>query len=566
MGTAQGPVTSELEQAGTAPEFGAHTPLAEKLLAVAIRAQNFTGSSGVAIALTEGQEMVCRASWGTSAPDVGAKLSIEHSFTGLCVRTGEPLRCDDAQSDPRVDPEACRALGISAIAVAPVRRGLKVVGVIAAFSDTPNAFTDKHLLILVTLSEVIVELVDESQAAPPPAQAADWPAIATVVPEPASPLDQAVPAPASGASAVVFKEEPRVAATSSAAARTDPAVPQPPLRSVAAPSRAPARPTAHDSAADLFEVPRKEQIEVRPASLDRGPALQAAKTGTPSSVRLVPLKPPAAAPDFGPELTFSGYETEPSGHRRWLLAAAILAIFAVIVLAGWRLYVARSAGTAKPAPAVATQPQAAPAPQAVPAPQPAQAQEMKPSESAMAAGKHSPSNSAAIAPSPSKAAATSETPDDVTIRRAPQPVVEADEPVRRPTASGKSRALPASETQAPQLALPSPDLPAVLAQPSPTVVTAPVSRMVAAQLVTRVPPAYPEAARRLQMAGKVVLKATITKAGSVGNVEWVSGNELFRNSALAAVKQWRYKPASLNGQPVDSDLQIVLQFSRPTSR
>src|ERR1700740_2101989 len=126
MGPAHGPATSELEQARTAPEFGAHTPLAEKLLAVAIRAQNFTGSSGVAIALTEGQDMVCRASWGTSAPDVGAKLSIEHSFTGLCVRTGEPLRCDDAQSDPRVDPEACRALGISAIGVAPVRRGLKV--------------------------------------------------------------------------------------------------------------------------------------------------------------------------------------------------------------------------------------------------------------------------------------------------------------------------------------------------------------------------------------------------------------------------------------------------------
>ncbi len=173
MGSAQGSVTAELEQARSAPEFGAHTPLAEKLLAVAIRAQNFTGSSGVAIALAEGQEMVCRANWGTSAPEVGAKLSNENSFTGLCVRRGEPLRCDDAQTDPRVDHEACRALGLSAIAVAPIRRGLKVIGVIAAFSDTPHAFTDKHLLILTTLSEVIVELLDDPQPVRPLPQTVD---------------------------------------------------------------------------------------------------------------------------------------------------------------------------------------------------------------------------------------------------------------------------------------------------------------------------------------------------------------------------------------------------------
>ena len=88
MGSAQGQVPSGVEQARTALEFGAHTPLSEKLLAVAIRAQNFTGSTGVAIALAEGDQMVCRANWGTSAPEVGATLSLENSFTGLCVRTG----------------------------------------------------------------------------------------------------------------------------------------------------------------------------------------------------------------------------------------------------------------------------------------------------------------------------------------------------------------------------------------------------------------------------------------------------------------------------------------------
>ena len=141
-----------------------------------------------------------------------------------------------------------------------------------------------------------------------------------------------------------------------------------------------------------------------------------------------------------------------------------------------------------------------------------------------------------------------------------------DEPVRRPANGGKSRTAQVPEAQAPQLALSSPELPAVLAKPATAAaVTAPVSHIIPPQLVSRVPPVYPEAARRLNMSGKAVLKATISKNGSVANLQWVSGNELFRSGALAAVKQWRYKPAILNSQPIDSELQIVLEF-HPTNR
>jgi len=585
MGSAQGPVTSELEQARSAPEFGAHTPLAEKLLAVAIRAQNFTGSSGVAIALTEGQEMVCRANWGTSAPEVGAKLSSENSFTGLCVRRGEPLRCDDAQSDPRVDPEACRALGISAIAVAPVRRGLKVIGVIAAFSDTPHAFTDKHLLILTTLSEVIVELLDD--------------------PHPVRPLPQAVEAAASNlmratgvAQAPVAPRVEKSAVTSVAQEPAAPPVEEVPLVAPAAPvplDKAPEPPTARDRASDQLagskpegsspDGSRKKEDEIWPSALDPGPLPQPPKTAFPpprsqtglggdhapppqqtktvpagdaASARLKLVKPPATmpAPDFGPELTFSGFEADASPRRRWLLLAAVLAIFAILAAAGWRLQVARNASMAKHAPAAA-----APGPEAA-HPQPELAQ---PTEPAPAAAEHvlvSSPPKASVGPSPAKAAPASEQLSevgDVTIRRGPQPVVEDAGPVRRP-ATGASRPARAPEAQAPQLALAAPDLPAALAKPTPTAVTGPVSRVVPAQLNHRVEPPYPDAARRLGVSGKVVMKATITKAGTVGSARWVSGNDMFRDTTLAAVKQWRYKPASLNGQPVESDLEIVLQF------
>jgi TonB family protein len=561
MGPAHGPATSELEQARTAPEFGAHTPLAEKLLAVAIRAQNFTGSSGVAIALTEGADMVCRASWGTSAPDVGAKLSIDHGFTGLCARTGEPLRCDDAQSDPRVDPEACRALGISAIAVAPVRRGLKVVGVIAAFSDTPNAFTDKHLLILTTLSEVIVELLDETQAASPAGHAADQHGLEAVAPAAVAVLDQGVFAPTQGVeSAAVFeddlfseiKEPPakmpaeardqRKTPTVAPETRSEPAVVVPPPRQSSA---MPARPPAYDGAADLFELPRKQKDDIAPVPVaqDRGE-----KAGTASSVRLVPLRQPST--DSVPELTFSGYESL-AAPRRWWLVAAILILLALIGWGGWRWYVGRSARMAAAAAPVLSPTSALPT---------GQMSELKPADSTPVETKRSAFTPAPSTASPAKAVAASEAPDDVTVRHVPEAVIETDAPVRRPAAGGKSRAAQVPEAQAPQLALSSPELPSVLGKPSPSVVAAPVSHMIPAQLVTRVAPAYPEAARRMNISSKVILKATIGKTGNVGSVEWVSGSDMFRNSAVAAVKQWRYKPATLNGQSIESELQIVLQF------
>ena len=618
MGSAQGPVTSELEQARTAPEFGAYTPLAEKLLAVAIRAQNFTGSSGVAIALTEGQEMVCRANWGTSAPEVGTKLSLEHSFTGLCVRTGEPLRCDDAQSDPRVDPEACRALGISAIAAAPVRRGLKVIGVIAAFSDTPNAFADKHLLILTTLADVIVEILDDPHpvqplpqavaAAPDLARAAavaqapvaplvDTAAVTTVVQKPAAPVATAgvfelegvsgrerfgaqrrerepaaeIPSPGEGPQtkpvALPSSEpEPPAAATPSAAAIKAPALPQSPRPATTASSKVSGRPAPHDDVSDLFEAPpAKKKDEVLPAAMDPGPPPQqtkAALAGNSGSARLALVKQPATTPvadaSAADTFRFGGFEADSSPHRRWLLVA-VVAIFAVIAIAGWRLHEARNASTTKPAPAAA-----APEAQATAASEPEPAPEAKPPAPAPAEPKHSPFRPppmADVVPPPVRIAPP---PPDVTIRRSPQPVIEAGEAVRRPAATAASRTAQVPEAQAPQLAPSAPELPTALAKPTPAAVAAPVSRIVAAQLVHRVEPIYPEAARRLQISGKVVLKATITRAGTVSDVKWVSGNDLFRDTSIAAVKQWRYKPASLNGQPVESDLEIVLQFKRPT--
>jgi TonB family protein len=607
MGSAQGQVPSEVEQARTAPEFGAHTPLSEKLLAVAIRAQNFTGSTGVAIALAEGDQMVCRANWGTSAPEVGATLSLENSFTGLCVRTGEPLRCDNAQSDPRVDPEACQALGISAIAAAPVRRGLKVIGVIAAFSDTPSAFTDKQLLILTTLADVVVELLDDPHPIQPLPQVVEAPdpelaraeavmeasilplvdkasVPTTVLREPAALAAQedliAVPsAPATLAQPEPPGDAPPPAAAEATSDAPQPPQPEPALPTVIASSRPPAtpasaKPDGRESPRRVEALPKKD--EVLPAAMDPGPPLQPAKTavaGTAGSARLAliklpqpasvpapaPTPTPAPVPDFVADLRFTGVEADAGSDRRWLLPVAILVIFAILAFAVERWHVATKASRTKAVPAAQ-----APEPRAAPAPPSELTQPEKPAEPTLVEPKHSPFSPPPIkeaVPPPAKKARPADPPADVTIHHDPQPVVEVAGPLRRPKAAASKTEVP--EAQAPQLALSAPDLPEAVAKPAASAVVAPVSRFVPARVVQRVAPVYPETARRVQLSGKVVVKATITKSGSVSGVQWVSGNELFRDSALAAVKQWHCQPANLNGKPIESDLEIVLQFHRP---
>ncbi len=84
--------------------------------------------------------MICRASAGPSAPPVGATLQVGSGFSGECVRTGKMLRCDDAETDERVDRESCRALGIRSMLAAPIRLGEKVIGLLEVFSAEPDAF------------------------------------------------------------------------------------------------------------------------------------------------------------------------------------------------------------------------------------------------------------------------------------------------------------------------------------------------------------------------------------------------------------------------------------------
>jgi TonB family protein len=82
-----------------------------------------------------------------------------------------------------------------------------------------------------------------------------------------------------------------------------------------------------------------------------------------------------------------------------------------------------------------------------------------------------------------------------------------------------------------------------------------------AQLVQRIDPVYPPIAKVAKVSGTVVLHVVIGKDGVVQQVEFVSGPQLLLKAAMDAVKQWRYKPTLLNGQPVEVETTVPVVFS-----
>ncbi len=83
----------------------------------------------------------------------------------------------------------------------------------------------------------------------------------------------------------------------------------------------------------------------------------------------------------------------------------------------------------------------------------------------------------------------------------------------------------------------------------------------AASIITQTRPVYPPLARQARIQGVVVLHAIIDKDGKVAQLEVVSGHPLLVQSALDAVKQWRYKATQLNGDPVEVDTTIQVTFT-----
>jgi putative methionine-R-sulfoxide reductase with GAF domain len=139
---------------------------------IAEKAQALTGATGAAIALRRGNEIVCRARTGRTAPDIGVRLQTDSGLSAECVRTGEVLLCNDAESNPRADWASCRRMGVRSIVVAPLRHFRRTLGVFEVLSSTPHAFDNNDVATMQFLSGMMVATLSRLsslQPAPPAA-------------------------------------------------------------------------------------------------------------------------------------------------------------------------------------------------------------------------------------------------------------------------------------------------------------------------------------------------------------------------------------------------------------
>jgi len=87
------------------------------------------------------------------------------------------------------------------------------------------------------------------------------------------------------------------------------------------------------------------------------------------------------------------------------------------------------------------------------------------------------------------------------------------------------------------------------------------SGVVSGLLVRQVKPNYPPLARQARIQGVVVLQAQISKDGNIENLQLISGHPMLAPAAIEAVKQWKYRPYLLNGEPVEVETQVQVNFS-----
>jgi TonB family protein len=482
----------------------------DELAVIAQRAQSITNASGAAIALSEGDasEIVCRARAGSSAPEVGTPLPVEETFTGLCIQSGKELRCDDAETDTRVDQAAIRALGIRSMVVVPITEGNRVVGVLAVFAPAAHAFGITHVVVLKTVADQIADYLHRTLG------------------------DEAyskVPLPAPG--------EKAVAVSAAASPLPPPAVVIAPAEPVLAQEQLPV-------------VPRVEPVRAATLAgeMDPSPLSQAKETNSHGERK-------QSKTDFrrvlGRVVAAAALKNRTGTHVLMIGAAAMVVIAVAI---GLSLKLRRPAAAPHPAPEALS---SAGTP-AVPAPASANVQPPAKNTSPAPPADHDEAQPEEARPKREKTVVLPVGPSRISL---PQPANSAR--VGDPR-EAKDNSAPSSV--APAISLDNVPASGSLsnlvnaASPAPRPRLLPPSDLEPVMVIKKVPPVYPLAAKQRRLTGSIVLQGTVNKNGRISDLQLISGPPLFRDAAFAAVKQWVFKPARLNGQAIEQSTTIRVDF------
>lgn len=497
----------------------------DDLSVIAQRAQAFTNASGVAIALSEGNadEIVCRARSGNSAPEVGAALRVEGTFTGLCIQSGKELRCDDCETDTRVDTAAIRALNIRSMVVTPIKEENRVIGVLAVFAPTPHAFTITHVAVLKTMADQISGLLQRDRRMREEVHA-----------EAVRP-----PAPTAVAKPAIVPQAPVVA---------------PPVVIKSAAAAAPARAAAPPVTPKAEPVKAASPIEVVPLAVP--PTAKKEEKHQETSHRA----------NFGTFDSVAAEEKKPGNKFMMLGVVAVLVIAAAATFAVLKMH--KSSGAAQHTQEAANVPASA-------APSSSQ-----PAASSTNSPNSAPTVTASSAPAPGKPVSENDS-------KKPAAKNEKSSPAEKPAASDKPApeksvtvatltagtsklSHGSNDSQAPEVApsftVTSGNTPAplsALARPVATSTPAAAleqSQLEPLQLIRTIPPVYPPIAKARHMSGPVVVEVKVDKNGRVSNPKFISGMPVFKDAAFDAVLKYQFKPAKLNGQPIEQITQIKLVF------
>jgi EAL domain-containing protein (putative c-di-GMP-specific phosphodiesterase class I) len=110
--------------------------------------QTMTGSTGAVVEMLKGDELVYWSTSGSVSAHRGFRVPCEGSISGLCLRTGQVLQCDDSEHDPRVNIEACRRVGLRSAILVPLLYEQRTVGVLKVVSDRAYAYTRRDAATL----------------------------------------------------------------------------------------------------------------------------------------------------------------------------------------------------------------------------------------------------------------------------------------------------------------------------------------------------------------------------------------------------------------------------------
>ncbi len=495
----------------------------DDLAVVAQRAQAFTNASGVAIALSEGNadEIVCRARSGASAPEVGAALRVEGSFTGLCIQTGKELRCDDCETDTRVDTAAIRALGIRSMVVTPIREESRVVGVLAAFAPTPHAFTITHVAVLKTMADQISALLQKERRAREENPQAEAPRAAApaIIAKPVS-----VPTPA----------------------QTQPTQAAPPAVVIKPSSSAP---RAAAPAPAKVEPIKSTPVEVVPLAM---PTKREEKRAE-------------AAPraNFGTFDSMTAEEKKPGNRFMMIGVVAVLVIAAASTFAFLKMQKPKGAAAPQQTQEAANVPPASSS----------SAQPVSPTANGTA-----PTSVAGAIVTPSATKPVTEKPSAKTVAEKSPSQAEKPAPTEKTVAvatlgsTGTSRiarqnsgaptpeVTPSFTADSGNASAPLSNLARPVSSAAPSAAAIEQSQLEPLQVIKTGPLVYPAIAKARGITGPAVVQVTVGKDGKPYSPKFISGQPIFKDAAFAAAMGYQFKPAKLNGQPIEQSTTIRLMF------